>query len=102
MTKFEELYNKYQQILEIEDLYKQDDELFALDQELYEYISTKYPEIEDYLENVDNLYDGLKEDEYEYMKDLIKYSMYSKSIVFELTKHPSVDEIIDEYINKNI
>ena len=66
------------------------------------YISTKYPEIEDYLENVDNLYDGLKEDEYEYMKDLIKYSMYSKSIVFELTKHPSVDEIIDEYINKNI
>lgn len=99
---FKELYNKYLQIIEIENEDEQKNELYYLDEELYTYISTKYPEIEDYLENVDNLYDGLKEDEYEYMKDLIKYSMYSKSIVFELTKHPSVDEIIDEYINKNI
>ena len=96
-----ELYNKYQQILKIEDEDKREDELFGLDRELYNYISKKYLEISDYLECID-LYEYLEEDEYKYIKNLIRYCMSDKSIVYELTEHSNVDKIIDEYINKNI
>lgn len=102
MAKFEELYNKYLQILEIEDEDEQDDELTVLDQELYEFISIKYPEIDNYLGFIDNFYEYLVKDERKYIKDLINYCMDDQSIVFEFIEHPSIDKIIEKYIDKNI
>lgn len=102
MTKFEELYNKYLQILKIEDEDDQDEALNNLDEELYLFVCNKYPELKDFLDSFDfiELIDTYSKEK-SFIRRIIEEWMENDHIIFYLL-NINENKVIEEYINKNI
>ncbi len=100
MTKFEELYNKYLQILKIEDKDEQNDALDDLDEEIYNFICKKYPELED-IEDYDFIeFMDTFTTERSFIRGIIQTFSYDD--IIRCLTDININNIIEKYINKNI